>query len=276
MKSFFFVFLFIFLGHISSQAMAYELTYSCGELTEKCKEGETPKQVFWHRSCVSYYVHELGSRHLPKEGAYVDESVLDIIKASFETWNELSSVAFRMEYGGLTNIDKSEDTIDGNVISWREEAWPYASRAALALTLISFDPESGEILDSDIEFNGVERRFTIDPIDQNQGIDFQNTLTHEIGHFLGLDHSTIPEATMYGIALPGETNKRDLANDDIKGARDIYPDKKIEACSPVPDFLEKEVKEKKGCCALISSKSPTPFSFFFILISLIFLRSYKG
>ncbi len=53
--------------------------------------------------------------------------------------------------------------------------------------------------------------------------DVENTLTHEIGHFIGLDHVNDANATMYSRADIGETKKRSLAQDDIDGDCTIYP-----------------------------------------------------
>src|SRR5205085_10533449 len=54
-------------------------------------------------------------------------------------------------------------------------------------------------------------------------IDVQNTITHEAGHTIGLDHTPDPNATMYATAPEGETSKRVLGTDDIQAICDIYP-----------------------------------------------------
>ncbi|KAF9595888.1 hypothetical protein IFM89_005374 [Coptis chinensis] len=52
-------------------------------------------------------------------------------------------------------------------------------------------------------------------------IDLESIAVHEIGHVLGLQHSAIPEAVMYGLFSPGE-QKRELHSDDILGIRTLY------------------------------------------------------
>jgi len=107
------------------------------------------------------------------------------------------------------------------------------SSSVIASTLVTSNRQTGEILDTDIEMNDAPRgsaaafKFavigTCAGSQSDCGIDVQNTVTHEAGHTLGLDHSANPSATMYASGPPGETSKRDLFDDDIQGICAIYP-----------------------------------------------------
>ena len=53
--------------------------------------------------------------------------------------------------------------------------------------------------------------------------DVQNAMTHELGHMLGLDHSTSSKLnTMYPSCSLGETTKRTVKQDDLNGFHHIY------------------------------------------------------
>jgi hypothetical protein len=116
------------------------------------------------------------------------------------------------------------------------DCWDHGD-GVIATTTTTSNRFTGQITDSDIEMNdapapdGVKFVFTaVDGqpcADPNQTgcvrMDIQNTVTHEAGHTLGLDHSTDPTATMYATAPEGEVSKRQIHTDDQKGICAIYP-----------------------------------------------------
>jgi hypothetical protein len=58
---------------------------------------------------------------------------------------------------------------------------------------------------------------------ESNKIDVQSVAAHEFGHWLSLNHSTNPDATMYMYVYRGDIKMRDLHSDDIAGIRSIYP-----------------------------------------------------
>ncbi|HXJ22147.1 MAG TPA: hypothetical protein VMT03_18135 [Polyangia bacterium] len=151
--------------------------------------------------------------------------------------------------------------------------------SALAFTWDTANKKTGQIYDADIEVNLVDFQWADVTADPNLGedMDLQNALTHELGHFIGLDHTCfnqlsppgtphpldntgtpIPDCdqasadvaatTMYPSAMPGDTQKRTLAPDDTNGLCTIYP-----ADHPPPGVTD---QLRGGCarCAL----SPAP------------------
>jgi len=90
------------------------------------------------------------------------------------------------------------------------------------MTTLSYKRSTGQIVDTDISLNNWKFSFSVvDPVPPD-AIDLLNTLTHEVGHLLGLDHSVDPHATMFAVAPDGESKKRSLEEDDIAGVCDLY------------------------------------------------------
>jgi hypothetical protein len=101
------------------------------------------------------------------------------------------------------------------------DCWAYG-RGTIALTTTTYNTRTGQIYDSDIEFNAANFTFTTFtgapcPPGVTLGCtatDIQNTATHEVGHYLGLDHTTYLPAdrswrpTMEATAQQGELSKR--------------------------------------------------------------------
>ena len=102
--------------------------------------------------------------------------------------------------------------------------WPYEA-AKLAVTIVTYEMDTGRLLDADIVVNGKAKFELLDEPTQ-PGIDAYDlaaVLTHEAGHVLGLGESQAgAEATMWPYARPDDTDKRTLATDDEDGVTESY------------------------------------------------------
>jgi uncharacterized protein (TIGR03382 family) len=200
---------------------------------------ESGAPLAWGRRCIPFWINERGSEDLGNFAVAEDAT-----RKSFETWENVACSDLEFPYQGRTDID--DVGIDfRNVILWRDApgSWDHP-RGVIALTTTTFCTKAdggqcdvaGRILDADIEMNGVDYDFTHTSNPLRTRFDARNTLTHEIGHFVGLDHTPVPEATMYDEAPRGETAKATLHPDDITGMCDVYPSVESPgACEPIPD-----------------------------------------
>ncbi|HYX91169.1 MAG TPA: myxosortase-dependent metalloprotease, MXAN_2677/MXAN_2678 family [Myxococcaceae bacterium] len=102
----------------------------------------------------------------------------------------------------------------------------------IAVTTTTYHPDTGHIYDADIEANDGNFFFTTVDSPPCSGTavsancvatDVQNTLTHELGHALGLAHSPSPTSTMFASSNPGEISKRVLDSGSQKFLCDAYP-----------------------------------------------------
>ncbi len=209
------------------------------------KRDSESRAVYWQQPEVIYRVDAAGARDLS------EAQVLRAVKAGFAEWTGYAD-RMTLRFGGVVDgaevgYDNGVGAVNTNLVAFSRDAWPYDSDTALALTLTTYKTNGGGLIDADIIFN--ERTYTWGDAPAD-GHDLQNTLTHEIGHFLGLAHSDEPEATMYARAAPGETKKRTLHTDDVQGIQAIYggdglhPTELAEAEAPLAP------KRLPGCQAL--------------------------
>jgi hypothetical protein len=136
-------------------------------------------------------------------------------------WNR-AGAGFRFTYAGRTGRTTGRTfSYDGvNVITATDKG---PAGGTLATNYYWYRPDTGELLDSDIEFNSY---YAWSLSGQAGRFDVQSVACHELGHslvLLDLYSSADSEKTMYGYAAPGETKKRTLHQDDIEGIRSIYP-----------------------------------------------------
>ena len=250
---------------IPTESIAYERTATCGTYgVRDCEDGEVALPLYWLSSCVHYVVNDAGTSQFGDDG--IDEVTLQTIRESFDTWNDVTCSDLQMIDNGTTPVDVAEGPpMDGrdrlSLVVFRDENWssvPGASSRSYALTSVSYLPDTGQILDADIEINSDTYDLTVENEPDDTQVDLRNTLTHEVGHFLGLAHSLEREATMYAQAPLGETRKRSLEQDDIDGICDAYGfEDEPMVCDDPSDFdqTRPDPNDDKGCCA--TSVGPT-------------------
>ncbi len=220
----------------AAPASAYVRTLTCnpqGVGTMPCGPSDIPLPIYWPTSCVHYHIREVTSTDADPGQTYV------AIQESFNSWSNPMCSYARFVYAGQTNEERvgynqhTGAAGNGNVIVFRDTNWAHAAQI-LALTSVTFRPSTGEIVDADIELNSFHNVLSTTSNPDLVQIDIANTITHETGHFLGLDHSTVPESTMFETAPLGELKKRSLEQDDIDGLCAVYPfqaDPRTRACA---------------------------------------------
>lgn len=247
-----------------SAAHAFCRTWSCDPAKEKCpQDPDNPicaggdktkhKALYWPQKCIGFSLNNKASKQLDVNPDRARAKFARIADLSFATWQKADcgggkhpSVTFfdlgfiecdQHEFNGYNPKDAEQPTAQGNanLIVFRDK-WPDAyknSGNTLALTTLTFNVQSGEIYDADIEINGESPISTSDVSVTN---DLQSILTHEIGHFLGIAHSSDETATMFATYETGSTSLRDLAPDDINAVCSVYKTDRtnLPTCDPTP------------------------------------------
>lgn len=139
------------------------------------------------------------------------------IEVALRTWSEVSCSGVRLGFSGLSAVPAADDGV--NAIYFHTTEWPAElSQTAIAQTVVSLDV-NGEIHDADIHFNLRDHQFSLDGAAGTQ--DVRSVLVHELGHALGLSHSTDSRASM-AIAGSG-TRWASLETADRDAICALYP-----------------------------------------------------
>jgi hypothetical protein len=159
-----------------------------------------------------------------------NRDVHSVIASSFATWVGAPNAALAVGEGARSNIGSEvQSPSNVNLICFVcVDADFTKDNSTLAVTITTTADRAGEsdghggtsrfpgqILKADIIFNPNVQYST----GGANGTDLQTVATHEIGHFLGLDHSAVVRAIMFPFASGVTT----LGYDDVAAISTVYP-----------------------------------------------------
>jgi hypothetical protein len=268
-----------------SAAVGFEQTKTCTESgLYACDSGESAKVLHWNARCVRYRINEEGTTNFAKSSKELPniEELRRSVADAFSAWTEISCSNMTLVDGGLTSDPEATYRSGGesntNLVLWHDDGWSaVASSRAFALTSVTYNPETGVIADADIEINTEFYRLSAGEEPEASHVDLRNTMTHEVGHFVGLDHTEIREASMFGTAPVGETAKRSLHPDDIEGICTTYPaeQRSQSQCEDESDFPTSDLDQSSGVCTIAGADGPTPNGLALVLLALLGLGACR-
>ncbi|KAK4402849.1 Metalloendoproteinase 2-MMP [Sesamum angolense] len=149
--------------------------------------------------------------------AFLPENQLsDVVKGvfarAFERWSEVTPLTFT-ETSSFYGVDLRIGFFSGD----HGDGEPFDG--VLGTLAHAFSPPAGRFhLDGDENWVIDGNFLNSSPM---SAVDLESVAVHEIGHLLGLGHSSVEEAIMYPTISSG-TRKVELANDDIMGIQELY------------------------------------------------------
>ena len=159
-----------------------------------------------------------------------DSDVAGAIKRSIESWTRIANIDLRQVTTDKLSASPSGASGDGvslitiaqtpeNVLLFSKDP-----ESAAATTRVFYN-RRGSITEADIVLNPFQQFST----DGTMGtFDLESTLTHELGHLLGLSHSEVFGSTMYandgknGVFGSQRLISRTLSADDVAAVRALY------------------------------------------------------
>ena len=195
--------------------------------TLQSTEGLAPTQIKWTTRIITVTLSS--SLFAPPSNVKLGSDVVGSVRRAMAHWTAAANVRF-VEATSKAESISAPGGGDGisliTIAHTPENTAPFSgvSSEASGRTRI-FYTENGTITEADIALNPAQPFST----DGTPGTyDLEATLTHEIGHLLGLDHSGVAGATMQprqgknGLYKMAAFVPRTLSEDDRAGARALY------------------------------------------------------
>ena len=238
------------------------------------------------------------------------DAIVDVVRDVLRPWStpEIPCTSLNL---ALWPTLEDDDTLgrDGrNRVIFRTDDWcahrkfedgEFCPETAVALTSLLYwrrpgRPNDAEILEADIEVNGVSFFWAVIPEDGTIGpdivgkLDLPSALAHEVGHLIGLAHNCtlgdempagdvddagnpvlpcsmappqLAEATMYPSLEPGQFSLRSLSPDETRAACELYPSESV----PIESWSGGGV----GCSMRPASKTPVSAAVWIVLLPLL-------
>lgn len=176
----------------------------------------------WHLPATVTY--KLNTSSVPASVGAVNFAT-KIAPAAFSAWQDATGGKVTFSQGPTTSVNRNQLDFQ-NIVSWGR-----TSSSALAVTYTRYYTATKEVADVDTIFNSKFPWAWTDPTANACSLyanayDAQDILTHETGHWMGLNDtyaSAYVNNTMYGYGDKGEVKKDTLTTGDKANLPTIYP-----------------------------------------------------
>ena len=169
--------------------------------------------VTWNKKSIRFAINADDAPSLS------EQEVIQAVKDAAAEWSgDLHGANTEFQYDGTSKRLGADLSDEAHLVSF-DTTWNQ-DPSLLAVTHV-WSNSNNEIVHFDIEINADDVYWSTTG-DPNKH-DLHNTMTHEFGHALGLEHSDEANASMSSTTSLGELSKRDVHEDDIQGFVSLYP-----------------------------------------------------
>ena len=168
------------------------------------------------------------SLNSPPANIKAGSDVVGVTRRALARWAEAANVRFIETSSDALSISASGEGDHVSLITVAdtpENRGVFSTADRTGRTRVFYDPATGTIMEADVAINPAAQ-FSTDGTPNTY--DLEATLTHEIGHVLGLEHSSEAGAAMQprqgtnGLYEQAALSPRTLSDDDRAGAHALY------------------------------------------------------
>ena len=183
----------------------------------------------WSARQVPFYVNPVNAD--VSEGA-----VVAALQSAADNWRSQSTADITIYYAGRTSGTSLVNN-GKNEVFFR----PASNGGTAAVTYWWYGPDQ-RLLDADIVFYDAGFLFFTGQSGCAGGVYIEDVATHEFGHFIGIEHSVLTDATMHP-TFTGWCNQnwRTLSGDDIAAVEASYPATTLPDPPAAPAYLSAQL-----------------------------------
>jgi hypothetical protein len=162
----------------------------------------------WDRRSLTF-AFDMGTNDIPGGGEF------DAVRAAFATWAAAGPLAFTE----VTTAQQPDVRI-----GWRRAGDPDHSMVGPVLAHADFPPGCSVVtntLPKPVHFDDTEHTWSVGAVPA--AFDVETVALHEIGHILGLGHSSVPGSVMFPTVQENFTLRTPTA-DDLAAVQALYPE----------------------------------------------------
>jgi len=211
-------------------------TFEIRDSSELEPAAQTVRQIKWPKRTIE--VAFSNSLLSPGPNVKTGSDVVGAARRALTRWSTTANINFVVNWSAATSVSPASggDGISLITVADTLENEAFNADSTTGRTRVFYDPATGAITEADVSINprprsdeGADLQFSTDGSPGTY--DLEATFTHEIGHLLGLNHSSVLASTMQShqafngtFGLPALT-ERTLSEDDRQRVRTLYGSK---------------------------------------------------